>query len=281
LVHRATSIRRVRQKDSLDAPPSVDKPSGSSEEESHPRRLRRFSLLSDNLASPLKSPHGKDEPDPVVSIFLKNIERSLDCFSTSVGVSMEPPSLVIALAEKEKRNPGYSLTGDEKAGLTSILGWSERASLDSATGTVGFVRHQEISFLYSKHVPSTSPSQTPASSFISIRLAPRPSIPNFSTCGRPRWETYRYYSHGRRADQPLGEVITDLCFNSEKPCITPGCVYKSGQHQHRFVHGGLRIVMNVNTREGGDAEDVESIEVWLGCKICNGTTKPSQMNDGT
>jgi len=277
LVHRATSIRR---RGSISAQVSGGKPPQGSSEERTPRRQRRFSFIPDSFSSPLKTSQRQDESDPTITTCLKSIEQSVDFLSTSIGVTVEPPPLLVSLAEKEKNNPSRILTGDEKAGLTSILGWSERDTPGSSmSGTAGFIRHQEFSVLFSVHIPS-QPPPAPEASSISSTSSPSPT-PSLSTCGRPRWITYRYYSHGRGADKTLGEAITDFCIHSEEPCVTPGCELKSGKHQRRFIHGGLRIVMDMNPHEGGEVKDVENIELWVGCKVCQAKTTPSPMNDGT
>jgi 1-phosphatidylinositol-3-phosphate 5-kinase len=218
----------------------------------------------------------KVEAEPVVSAFMKSIEKNKDYLSTSVGVIVGFPPLIISLTDKEKDDPTRPLSGDEKVGLDSIIGWDQSGT--TMSGTAAFLLHQKISVLYSEHVPSTS-QPIPSSSHL-MSSHSDPSISGFSTCGRPQWITYHYYSRSRDVDRCLGEVVVDLCSTSEKPCSTPGCELKLGQHQRRFVHGGLRIVADVKSTNG-KMKSSDEINLWVGCKICGATSPTLQMNDGT
>ncbi|KAF5349966.1 hypothetical protein D9756_009237 [Leucocoprinus leucothites] len=84
--------------------------------------------------------------------------------STSPGISFGPPHLLIELAGKEKRKPFRRLKGDERAALSSILGWAGSGTTSVVGGGVGgmrgalcgvggFVRQQGVSVLVSRHVP--------------------------------------------------------------------------------------------------------------------------------
>jgi 1-phosphatidylinositol-3-phosphate 5-kinase len=281
LVHRATSIRSAKRQGSVDALASARVSPGVSTEERGPGRLRRFSLTADNRLSPLKSSHRKKDPKPPVSAFLENIDKNVDFLSTSVGMILEPPPLVVALAAKEKENKSHHLTSDEGVGLTSVLGWTGRDDSGNAlSSSEGFIQHQSFSVLFSVHIPCTS-SPDPSSEPSSTKPSTSQPGSSSSTCGRPRWITYRYYSQRRLPDRCLGETIIELCSNSEKSCGTPGCEVKVGQHQQRFVHGGFKIVADVKSRKEEKVDENDDLELWLGCKICDAKTAPKKMNDGT
>jgi 1-phosphatidylinositol-3-phosphate 5-kinase len=130
-------------------------------------RLRRLSFLGDRRISLRKSTSQpiqvKKEQAPYHPFWsaAKRIEESRSCLSTSPGVSLSVPKLILELAEKEKRNDAQGgplkrrLKGDERVALTSILGWDGKdAEGRGMSGILGFVRHQEISLLCSAHVPS-------------------------------------------------------------------------------------------------------------------------------
>jgi 1-phosphatidylinositol-3-phosphate 5-kinase len=128
---------------------------------------------------------------------LKQIEEHKDLLSTSAGVAFTPPSLIADLAEKEKMAPNRQLNGDEKAGLSSILGWDGKDGRGKGmTGTLGFVRQQEFSLLYSQHVPAILPPPPVAESSSSSETSTsplEPPKPKFSACDRPRWITTTFH----------------------------------------------------------------------------------------
>ncbi|KDR71610.1 hypothetical protein GALMADRAFT_253980 [Galerina marginata CBS 339.88] len=139
-------------------------------------RLNRFSFMGERRSSIRNSTQAPQvtSAQPFLSA-VKRIEDSKNLLSTSAGVTLPPPKLLVDLSEKEKGNailPAIEgqkrrLTGDERVALTSLLGWDGKdAEGRGMTGILGFVRHQEISVLCSLHVPpstktSTSPSAPP------------------------------------------------------------------------------------------------------------------------
>jgi 1-phosphatidylinositol-3-phosphate 5-kinase len=263
-------------------------PTRSSEDGGGFSRLRRFSFISESPSTTKP----KDDPDPTFSYAVARIEKCKGLLSTSIGVTFAPPPLIVALAEKEKNNPSRRLKGDEKAGLTSILGWDgKEAKAKGMVGTAGFVRQQEFSVLYSQHVASTllhppisiplplSSPDAPPSSF--LPSSPDPSLPILLPCGRPRWITFRYYSRDRGADRMLGEMIAELCDGVDKLCETPKCPFKRLDHQIRFIHGGVRIVVDVDPDNNVEKGSREGIDIWESCKICKLKTEKNQMSDGT
>ncbi|KAF8968465.1 hypothetical protein BDZ97DRAFT_1902851 [Flammula alnicola] len=273
-------------------------------------RLRRFSFMGDRHASLWKSsPH----PAPVVtesayrpfSFALKRIDDSRSLLSTSAGITLALPKLIVDLAEKEKTRTSQTdgegvskkrLKGDERAALTSLLGWDGKdAEGRGMAGILGFVRHQEISVLCSSHVPSSSSSfstksQTtapPAASAPSISLTPSidtnvnnqegssasttalvPIPPSSATasnlpqsdlspCGKPHWITYQYYSQRPGGDFILGDWARDLSTRRTMPCDRSGCTFSQGQHEQRIIHDGVRIAIRVAEEKGKGKEKEE------------------------
>lgn len=242
------------------------------------------------------------------TLHLLSTHQSL--LSTSPGVLFPPPKLIVDLAEKEKRNPGRKLKGDEKAALGSLLGWTPayegRGMGKGMVGTVGFLRHQQISVLYSlHHSPATSPS---------------PSSPAYPTCGHPRYHTYHYYS---RDDRSLGDTITHLITTAEEergygdhwlkvntdagemktpsekekakekektdkhPPAHAHCQKQRRDHQIRIVHGVMRVCVDfVDDREDersskhdDNCEDTRPrIFIWESCGICHVTSRRRKLS---
>lgn len=196
--------------------------------------------------------------------------------------------LLVALADKEEADPTRRLRADEKTGLKSILGWDGRRSQGKGmTGTLGFVRQQEFSVLHSRHVPSILSTIPPAEPFLqptrSMTIS-NPSPPIYTTCDKARWITYQYYSRDSASDKTLGDAVVDLCSAADSPCDKSECQFKRGQHELRFIHGGLRIVLKVEPRkieEGASAAQSDVIEMWESCKNCGATSKRNPMSDGT
>ena len=275
---------------SLDLKPSNSAPlSPLSFEDNALGRLRRLSLIHDNR-SPLTKPPEEEvdlRAETPFSSTLKQLEQSRDVLSASPGISPPPPSLIVTLAAKEANDPSRHLLADEEAGLKSILGWEgKNAQGKGMTGTLGFFRHQEFSVLHSRHVPSALPlPPTPSSSLSSSTESPsviNPPTPAFTPCEKARWITYMYYSRDGRSDKALGDAIVDLCSAADKPCDKPGCQFQRGQHELRFIHGGLRIVITVEPRdiEGGLSQN-DTVEMWETCKTCAAQSKRKPMSEGT
>ncbi|TFK37716.1 hypothetical protein BDQ12DRAFT_684579 [Crucibulum laeve] len=266
-------------------------------------RIHRLSFIGDRKLSFRRGQYQQKEEEPgsnkTFESALKRIEESRGLLSTSAGVLFSPPSLIVELAEKENTRPTRRLKGDERAGLSSLLGWDGKESGGKGmSGTLGFVRHQEFSILYSQHVPSAAatpntPSTTESSSAISrassstststvnSKVTSNLPTPGTRTCGRPHWITYLYYS--RAEDKTLGETILEMASSAEMPCERTGCTWKRGQHELRLIHGGLRIVVNIDN--SAEEEDLGSkdvpIEVWQSCAVCDAKTARTKMSVAT
>ncbi|KAG8875784.1 hypothetical protein FRB97_004724 [Tulasnella sp. 331] len=118
------------------------------------------------------------------SMLVDRIKADNVILSTSPEVRFPPPSLLLQLAHREQATSGgelgsdktssrlsasqqvaLRLTGDDRTGLSSILGWSgsghvigDASSVESMTmeliGTNAFLRHQTLTVLYAEHVPA-------------------------------------------------------------------------------------------------------------------------------
>jgi 1-phosphatidylinositol-3-phosphate 5-kinase len=283
LVHRAASIRpaNLRRRSLGTTPTSIRGPQQSivqSEEQ-----MSRSSFTSGRRPFASKRQGGKKDPNMSFSTTLKRIQDSVGFLSTSMCVSFEPPSLIVSLAKKESEEAGWTLKGDEKAGLTSILGWEGReAGGLGMSGMPGFVRHQTFSVLYSQHVPGAQPVlPTPTSETLPTTVSSSSNISTFSACGDPLWLSFHYYSRKAGYDKSLGEVVTGTCAGAGEPCKTPGCGFKKNQHEQRFIHGGVKITVKLCPGERDESEDDDEVHLWQSCKICDAKTERSRMSDGT
>ncbi|KAH9847776.1 hypothetical protein C2E23DRAFT_847419 [Lenzites betulinus] len=219
----------------------------------------------------------------------KRIDEWKTLLSTTPGVVFSPPRFLLDIAEQERKDPGRRLAGDEKAALTSILGWHGKESLvRGLVGMAGFVRHQGLLVLYSEHVPGTSSlvssPQTPDQS--SGASSAEAQFPLRIACGghRRKWIHYRYYDRAQRWDDTLGEAIQRWCTTAEDPCIHPDCHFQRGEHDMRWIHSGVRLLATVslpNSAEASSSSSEEDIRMWHGCAICGKESTKEVMHDGT
>ena len=283
-------------------------------------RLRRISFLGDR-----RSPVRKSQSQPLqvetgqikqpFSLALKRIEESRGLYSTTPGVILAIPKLVVELAEKEKSGAvKRRLKGDERVALASILGWDGKdAEGRGMSGTLGFIRHQEISVLRSTHVaaPDASPGKTRPSesgtastfseesnlSVSALALVTPTQVPPYATnlpynsflpCEKPRWTTYQYFSSHDSGDFLLGSWVKDMAMNRRAPCDKPGCTALQGEHEQRLIHGDVRVIVRVadvkgkeRQSEGDEEGDDGDIAVWKSCAVCDAKTPPMKMGDAT
>ncbi|TBU43722.1 hypothetical protein BD309DRAFT_959936 [Dichomitus squalens] len=245
---------------------------------------RRLSLLST-----VASRTSQDSKDPQTTIFATLVERLdlwKDLLSTSPGVVFYLPDFLVSIVERESKDPGRKLLGDEKAALTSLLGWQgKETSSQGMTGVSGFVRHQGITVLYSEHIPGTStllssPPTPSKSDNASVELQTPPRLPCWGQ--RRKWINYRYYQRGRHWDESLGEAIVRWCETAEDPCRHPECQFQRGEHDMRWIHGGVRLLATVSPPTSGDASTSDdSVRMWVGCGICGKESSKEVMHDGT
>ena len=231
-----------------------------------------------------------------LSAAVKRINKYHDLLSTSPDIVFPPPPILVALAEKERREPSRRLTGDEKAALTSILGWEGRDSgARGMTGVTGFVRHQGFSVLYSEHICDPIKSSAPPSNSSTPAPPAQPSTLLSTTralcCGsRRKWVTYRFYGRGKNheVDESLGEFVSRVCADAPEPCSKTGCQTLRLHHDMRWIHAGTRIVATIMASNETPRSEVTSsgtnedlIYMWESCAVCGKESKRREMLDGT
>ncbi|KAF8884690.1 hypothetical protein BD779DRAFT_1536424 [Infundibulicybe gibba] len=214
----------------------------------NPTRARRFSFISDRRPSFRKPPQDKDNRSQPFNSALR----------------------------REKRKPDSRLQGDEKVGLSSILGWDGLDSFGRGmSGMPGFVRQQELSILFSQHTPYLAVPQPEA-------IAPSEPPMLVTPCGRPRLITYRHYSSNPLEDKTLYNMISGLVTTAQEPCTREGCQFKCGEHELRFIHGSLRIAINYCRNDvEPSGRNANSCIVWQSCAICGCESSYTEMSKGT
>ena len=259
-------------------------------------RGRRFSFLADGLpwqAKPTEEAENNAKDHPFRAIVTR-IEGFQDLLSTTAGIYFPPPSLLQSLAEKEDSDPTRKLSPDERTRLHYLLGWEGcDARGKGMVGIRGFVRQQELRILYSEHVLPASVTRTPSvestaseastaksSSTVTSDPEQPPPVPAPILCGgRRRWMRFRYYSREDGADKTLGGMIMRMATTAEDQCGNTGCQSKRSQHELHFIHGGTRVVVNINPLE--EVVDEERIDMWQSCMECWAKTEVAKMSDGT
>ncbi|TFY60913.1 hypothetical protein EVJ58_g4840 [Rhodofomes roseus] len=285
LVHRVASVGpSVVRRGSLELPLTRSLSTRGSFDGTSPRP-RRFSFISTSSSGALRSDADRTRQQPFLDT-LRNVEARKDLVSTSPGLVFQLPSVLVSLADKEKEDPLRRLNGEERAALTSLLGWEGKDALGRGmVGTAGFVRQQGISLLYSAHVPlplvSSSQPPTPSGSVPTSSVITVPH--RFTSCGnRRKWTTYRYYERGDRPDETLGETIARLCSMAEEQCTEPGCQFLRGDHDLQWIHAGVRIVATIGLPANADDKPKEdAISIWQACAVCGEETARQQMHDGS
>jgi 1-phosphatidylinositol-3-phosphate 5-kinase len=252
-----------------------------------PLRPRRFSIFGGENQTPPPSPVPPEPlPDRAFQSALHHIEEGKGMLSASPGLVISPPQLLVRLAESEKENPGRRLTGEERTGLTSILGWEGKkaAGRGNLISTAAFLRQQQLSLLYSEHIyGSDRMSQTSADGTLNRPVEGESKGHVYVHCGIPvRWLTYVYYASGNH-DRSLGDMVTSICMRADERCTQPGCKSLRRQHEQRWIHGGVRVVAQTEARDPSASPGVrsEDIEMWQSCKICQKSTAHCKMSDGT
>ncbi|CDO76841.1 hypothetical protein BN946_scf185033.g38 [Trametes cinnabarina] len=249
---------------------------------------RRLSLLS-TVSSRLSQDDSAEPPQLPYTTGVRRIDSWKDLLSTTPGVAFSPPRFLLDIAEQERKDPSRRLAGDEKAALTSLLGWQGKESLlRGIVGLSGFVRHQGFSVLYSEHVPGASsivsPPPTPGNS---TTASSEIQFPLRIACGghRRKWIHFRYYQQrGQQWDETLGQAITRWCMTAEDPCVHPDCHFQRVEHDMRWIHGGVRLIATVSLPNSGDSATSikdEAIYMWHSCSICGAESTKEVMHDGT
>jgi 1-phosphatidylinositol-3-phosphate 5-kinase len=255
-----------------------------------PQRQRRFSIFGGDRApppSPAALAPPEPSPDRAFQCALHRIEESKGMLSASPGLVFPPPQLLVRLAESEKEHPSRHLSGEERTGLTSILGWEGKkaAGRGNLISTGAFLRQQQLSLLYSEHVygPDRASQASAPDGTVNKPVGGESKQRTYVHCGIPvQWLTYVYYASGNH-DQSLGDMITSMCTRADEPCAQPGCKARRRQHERRWIHGGIRVVVQTEARDPSTSHDVhsEDIEMWQSCKVCRKSTEQCKMSDGT
>lgn len=293
LLHRAVPVRRGSLELPLARKPSARERSPATPRVSHdatspPPRARRFSFITDYKPAFLQVREEK-QSEPVERPYtatLNRIEKFRPLLSTSPGIALSPPSLLVSLASREKREPKLRLGGDEKAALSYLLGWEGKGSHGAGMADMtGFVRQQSFSVLYSEYIPhSSSPVSRPTtpggpSQSSNSTLSMESTSTNLMPCGRRRrWVTFRFYA--RDADETLGEAVARICTRAEEPCQDPACRFTQGEHELRYVHDRVRIHVNCKPMQP-PTEDEELPDMWESCTVCGKISQKVRMQDAT
>ena len=296
MIHRATNINTgIVRRGSLDGhnqrfPRHTSLPHGP---DGSGFLARRLSILSG--VSSLASRDSSDaEPGHKITYAaaIRRMETWSDLLSTSPGVAFPLPAFLRAIAEQESKDPARRPVGDERAALSSLLGWHGRESLGRGmVGMDGFVRHQGFSALYSEHVPGagassllTSPPPTPSKSDAE---EPPVSFPPRIACGghRRRWLHFRYFERGARSgrwDESIGETVMRWCATAREPCGHPECHFLRAEHDMRWIHAGTRLIGTVSLPQSTEDPAVadEQVRMWHSCAICGKEGPKTALSDG-
>ena len=190
--------------------------------------------------------------------------------------------------------PTLRLTGVEKTGLGSVLGWEgQEARGRGMAGVRSFVRHQGLVVLYAVYKPVVGGEMR--------------------VCGRPRWVTVRYWARkdavDAESDQTVGEFVERVCRGvggttgtgtgtgaasasatetGGERCETEGCDVPRSVHCVSWACGGVRVRATVkedaDAAEGGDDGDDDDdvrIRIWQTCAVCGRMTERVEMDCGT
>ncbi|KAJ3975919.1 hypothetical protein EV361DRAFT_791395 [Lentinula raphanica] len=279
--------------DSVPFPPAQEtsRTRSSMDEPSTAARLRKFSFLS---PSPIQPANQQESHSSPFSAALARIESQKNVLSTSIGVVLDPPILIVRLADKEQAYAGKKvhLMADERVALDSLLGWGMVAESKGMTGICGFVNQQGISILVSSHVPLHITSTSPDSSSTTHKPSSSKSSPTHTSCEQAHWRLYRYYSNSRGG---IGMGIMQGLGGSGATPTKKRCEVQVGKHERRFVHGGVRIsavtewpaaedplaaASVVSNAKDQNGDDERVINVWESCSRCGAQTGKKEMSDG-
>ncbi|KAH9915577.1 uncharacterized protein BXZ73DRAFT_92596 [Epithele typhae] len=249
---------------------------------------RRLSLLS-SVSSQAHQDSSEVQSVPPYAITVRRVDSWKDLMSTSPGVAFPPPRFLQAIANQETKDPTRRLVGDERAAVTSLLGWHGRESSGRGmVGVDGFVRHQGLTILYSEHVPSLansllSPPPTPSKTDTDTSSA-ETHFPLRVACAAHRrtWLHFRYYRRGRHWDESIGEKIIRWCTTADDPCIHPDCHFTRAEHDMRWIHAGVRLIATLSPPLSSEAATSdEKVRMWHTCAVCGKESPKQVMHDGS
>ncbi|KAF8584543.1 hypothetical protein K439DRAFT_1633470 [Ramaria rubella] len=210
-------------------------------------------------------------PPPIVARLAQREDRlksgSHASFSSGSSLASSTSSMTIPIPGSLSHGPpSLRLTGVDKTGLGSVLGWENREARGRGmTGIKGFVRHQGLTILYSERVAAGE------------ELYP---------CGRPRTLTYRYWARTSTTDadrdRTLGEVIERSCETAamEEVCDREGCGKPRKKHRLSWICGGVKVEGAVTESMGGSGSN-DGVEIWQTCAMCSKMTERVEMDDET
>lgn len=293
LLQRATGTS-FRRAETLDRPSLTrESPQTSASPSDSPRRQRlSFSILE----TPKSTSNQVSIPQELIyTSILKRIKESTYFLTTSTGLVLTPPRLLTLLAERETQDATRRPLVDERAGLRSLLGWEgkESAAKGNMSDTIpAFIRHQGFMALHSSHIvsasrrsgssgsdPASGSALTTSTAETSTKYPPAQQPLSPVLCGRYRWVTSRFYS--RRKDRSLGEFVTRLCDKADESCDTTDCKAKRGEHELRWIHGGVQIIATLEKDQLLGAGLSKDITMWASCSKCGRLTSRKVMHDGT
>lgn len=259
--------------------------------QSSPRERRlSFSLYSrPSMVKENSLPKVSEENTTCIAA-IKRISLWADLLSTSPEIRIDPPKLLDNIAEKEKKDRQRRPTSEEKMAMNSLLGWEgRRVGARGMSGLTGFVRHQSITFLYTRYVNKTFVEKD--------RLQPDTDKAEHaevlgkekvSKCGQSRWITYRYFCRNRLlgqslvySDYNLGDFIERHCCDEVPKCSKVDCDVSERAHEQVWIHGGIRISCKISDNiSAGHNTNNDSIWMWESCSVCGKSTSEVEMSDG-
>lgn len=241
--------------------------------------------------SPLISDTFEREQTGTFTATVHRLRESTCILSTSLEVRFPPPSLFRQLVSREEEqrssqaissvgsstsssissttltmNSSLKLTGIERAGLASIIGWEGRESRGKGMyGIKGFIRQQNLTLLYRKHVPTESFSRL---------------------CGKPSYITYRYYSQNTENtayDFTLGQLVENVCDKEvlAKQCPVEHCEGLMKDHVHSWTCDDVMIEGRLHQNEDQDTEIANNIVAWQSCHVCQQETSHQMLDAKT
>jgi 1-phosphatidylinositol-3-phosphate 5-kinase len=257
--------------------------------------------------------------EEIFTAALARLQANASLLSTTPGTAFAPPLLLARLAEDpQHRVTGDEATALRS--LAGWVGADRLSRAKELSAVVpGFVRHQTFVALYSEHVPvpidppesrngtlKSSPTPAPSdagTATASTMISPTSGLSahaaasgaseataQSSSCmeeknallaqctERRRVVNFRYYAPG---DQRLGESVVQWCNEARELCRRPKCRFTKGEHELRWIHGGVRIALQKHFEDEPEYSLEAVMRAWIRCKICGKETEPQVASSGT
>lgn len=267
-------------------------------------------------------------PSDPFTAALNAIQAESSIFSTSHSVRFDPPDTLVRLANDEawssmadtSGTTGASrasddrnlvtttttttprkrrrVTGADKAALSSILGWRPDGGGSGFGGTLGFLKHQCITLLYS----STARVENLMEAKLSAGrpISPHPGINATSATGtvsdrnghipspytHTSWISYRYYDE---REPTLGQWLAEAGEEAETVTCQLTAAESVGPLEHTWMHLNLKLTARIEVHhtmntEGIQAKtldhDFEEITVLNSCIVCGKATPTRVLEPG-